>query len=121
VVVFCLVEITATQKEATGLAHHFAARFAHLRAAIRAIAGNIHLLLRSLRLKGRRYLNFCVHWIVICHGFTRSVNHGRRAQTEFSGNEFRGNSSAFRYISPEQVFIERVFIERALQFSASLY
>jgi nitrous oxidase accessory protein NosD len=33
--------------------------------------------------------------------------------TEFSGNEFRGNSSAFRYISPEQVFIERL-----LRFSA---
>jgi hypothetical protein len=37
------VKVTATQKEAAGLAYHFAARIAHLRTAIGAIAGKIRL------------------------------------------------------------------------------
>jgi hypothetical protein len=65
------VEIAAAQKEATGLAHHFAARFAHMRSTIGAIAGNINLVLRRLGL----WLGQCLYrhsrirWIVIGHGF----------------------------------------------------
>jgi len=37
------VKIAAAQKEAAGLAYHFAARVTHLRAAIGAIAGKVGL------------------------------------------------------------------------------
>ena len=44
------IEIAAAQKKTAGFAHHFAARVAHLCAAIGAIAGNVGLMHRLRRL-----------------------------------------------------------------------